>query len=49
MVARRKKINRQKRQLSQLSETLNDFIIVKNSKIGVTENGKLKQQAIGRH
>ena len=32
-----------------MSETLNDFIIVKNSKIGVTENGKLKQQAIGRH
>ena len=46
MVSTRKK-SQQKRQLSQLNETLNDFIIGMNTSIGVTENETLKQQASG--
>ena len=49
MVSTRKKKKQQKKQLSQLTETLNDFIIGMNTNMGVTENENLKQQASGCH
>ena len=49
MVSTRKMKNQQKRQFSQLNETLNDFIIGNNTNMGVTENENSEQQASGRH
>ena len=48
MVSTRKKKNQQKRQRSQLNETLNDFIIRNSTNMGVPENENLEQQASGR-
>ena len=49
MVSTHKKKNEQKRQVSQLNETLIDFIIGNNTNMGVTEKEKLERQASGRH
>ena len=49
MVSTRKKKNQQKRQLSYLNETLNDFIHGSNTNMGVSETENLEQQASGRH
>ena len=45
----RKKRNQRKRQLIQLKETLNDYVIGNNSNMGETENENLEQQADDRH
>ena len=49
MVSKRKKKNQQKRQRSQLNETLNDFIIGDNANGVVSKIDNLEQQASGRH
>ena len=41
-------INRQKRQLSQYNETLNDFTIGNNSHVGLSENENLEKQTNGQ-
>ena len=48
MVSTRKEKNQQKKQLSRLNETSNDFIFGNNSNMGVTENESLEQEANGR-
>ena len=45
MNSTRKKKNQEKRPLSQLNETLNDFVIGEITLMGVTENQNLEQQA----
>ena len=45
----RKKKNQQRRQLSQLNETLNDFIIANGSNVNVMENETLELQTNGPH
>ena len=44
MVSTRKKNDQQKRQLSQLNETLNDFVTGNNVNVNVSDCGKLEQQ-----
>ena len=48
LVCTRKEINQQKRQLSQLDETLNDFVIDDIINVNVSENEKLEQQTNGQ-
>ena len=48
MVSTRKKKNQQKRQLSQLDETLNDFVIGNNVNVNVLENEHLEQETNGQ-
>ena len=48
MVSTRKKKNQQKRQLSQLAETLNDFVIGNSVNVNVWENEILEQQTNGQ-
>ena len=45
----RKKAKQQKTQFSELKETLIDFFIGNNAKVGVSENEILEQQASGSH
>ena len=49
MVSTRKRRNQQKKQLSQLNETLNDFAIDSNTNVGVTENETLVSQTDSRY
>ena len=49
MVCSRKKRNQQKKQLSHLNETLNDFIIGKSTNVIAVENETLEQQTNGQH
>ena len=49
MVSTRKKRNQQKRQLSHLNETLNDFVIGSNTNESITENETLESQTDGRY
>ena len=44
MISTGKKNNQQKRQLSQLNETLNDFVTGNNVNVNVSDCGKLEQQ-----
>ena len=48
MVSTRKKRNSQKRQLSQLNETMNDFVIGSNANVGAIENEILESQTDAR-
>ena len=49
MVSTRKEKIRQKRQISQLKETLKDFVFGNNTNMGVSGNGNLEEQASGHH
>ena len=49
VVSIRKKRNQQKKQLSQLSKTLNDIVIGSNTNVGVIENETLESQTDGRY
>ena len=49
MVSTRKKRNQQKKQLSQLNETLNDFITGNGTNVSAMENETLEQLTIGQH
>ena len=49
MISTRKKKNQQKNQLSQLNETLSDFISGNNTNMGLSEKENWEQQASGGH
>ena len=49
LVSTCKRRNQQKNQLSQLNETLNDFVIVINTNVGVMENETVEPQTDGRY
>ena len=48
MVSTRKKKNQQKRQLSQLDQTLNDFVVGNSVNVNVSESENLEQQTNGQ-
>ena len=48
LVSTRKKKNQQRRQLSQLEETLNDFVIGNSVNVNVSESVNLDQQTNGQ-
>ena len=48
MVSTRKKKNQQKRQVSQLEETLNDFVIGNSVNVNVSESETLEKQTNGQ-
>ena len=49
MVFTRNRRNHRKKQLSQLNETLNDFVIGSKTNVGVIENETLKSQTDSRY
>ena len=49
MVSTRKKRKQQKKQLSQINETLHDFVIGSNTNVGVIENETLESQTDGHY
>ena len=49
MVSTREKKNQQKKQLSQLNATLNDFVIGNGTNVSAMENETLEQQTNGHN